>query len=85
MKRWIYAAAAALGLSIIVLLGVVAYVEVGRSRGESWSGLAGPDPVWPAALGFGALWAIPISAIVLVVLVVIAIVRAYLPRSSSGG
>lgn len=81
MKRLIIAAAALLGASIAVLLGVVAYVEIGRSRGESWSSLAGPEPVWPAVLGFGALWAIPISALLLVALVVIAIVRAYLPRS----
>lgn len=83
MKRLIIAAAALLGASIAVLLGVVAYVEIGRSRGENWSSLTG-EPVWPAVLGFGALWAIPISAIVLVALVVIAIVRAYLPRSHSG-
>ena len=84
MKRLIIAAAALLGASIAVLLGVVAYVEIGRSRGENWSSLDGPEPIWPAVLGFGALWAIPISAVLLVALVVVAIVRAYLPRSRSG-
>lgn len=81
MKRWIAAAGGMLGLSILVFVGVVAYVGVGSSRGEPWSSLDGPEPVWPAVLGFGALYAIPISAIVLIGLVLAAIVRAYLPRS----
>lgn len=84
MKRWIAAAAGLLGLSILVFVGVVAYVDIGRSRGEQWSSLDGPEPVWPAVVGFGALYAIPISAIVLVGLVVAAILRAYLPRSGAG-
>jgi len=84
MKRWIAAAAGLLGFSILVFVGVVAYVDIGRSRGEQWSSLDGPEPVWPAVVGFGALYAIPISAIVLVGLVVAAILRAYLPRSGAG-
>jgi len=84
MKRWIAAAAGLLGFSILVFVGVVAYVDIGRSRGEQWSSLDGPEPVWPAVVGFGALYAIPISAIVLVALVVAAILRAYLPRSGAG-
>lgn len=83
MKRWIAAAASLLGLSILTLVGVVAYVNIGRSRGEHWSSLDGPEAVWPAAVGFTALWAIPISAIVLVGLVLAAIVRAYRPRAGS--
>ena len=85
MKRWIAGAAALLGLSLLALAVAVIYGNLGRSRGEQWGSLDGPEPVWPAVLGFGALWAIPISAIVLVGLVVIAIVRAYRPRSGSEG
>jgi hypothetical protein len=83
MKRWIVAAAGLLGLSILTLLAVIAYVNTGRSRGEQWSSLDGPEPVWPAVVGFAAMWAIPISAIVLVGLVLAAVVRAYRPRSGS--
>ncbi|MBX0302000.1 hypothetical protein K2F54_18725 [Cryobacterium sp. 1639] len=83
MKRWIAAAAGLLGLSILTLVGVVAYVNIGRSRGEQWSSLDGPEAVWPAVVGFTALWAIPISAIVLLGLVLAAIVRAYRPRAGS--
>ena len=83
MKRWIAAAAGLLGLSILALVGVVTYVNIGLSRGEQWSSLDGPEPVWPAVVAFTALWAIPISAIALVGLVLAAIVRAYRPRSDS--
>ncbi|GAB3142638.1 hypothetical protein GCM10027057_26950 [Marisediminicola antarctica] len=82
MKRWIIAAASTLGLSIAALVGVVAYTAIGRARGENWSSLNGPEPVWPAVVGFGAMYVIPISALLLVVLVVSAIVRAYMPRSA---
>ena len=82
MKRWIIAAASTLGLSIAAFVGVVAYTAIGRARGENWSSLNGPEPVWPAVVGFGAMYVIPISAFVLVVLVVGAIVRAYMPRSA---
>ncbi len=81
MKRWIFAVASTLGLSIAAFVGVVAYTAIGRARGEYWSSLNGPEPVWPAVVGFGAMYVIPISAVVLVVLIVVAIVRAYMPKS----
>lgn len=83
MKRSIIAAGTSLALGIIALLGVYAFVAIGRSQGEEWGSLVGPEPVWPAVIGFGALWVIPISALVLVVLVVISLGRAYFPRSTA--
>ncbi|WP_104191263.1 hypothetical protein [Cryobacterium sp. Y82] len=81
MKRWIISAAITLGLAIIALLGVIGYTAVGRARGESWSSLNGPEPVWPAVIGFGAMYIIPTAAVVLVALIAIAVVRAYIPKS----
>jgi len=81
MKRWIMGAAMTLGLAIIALLGVIGYTAVGRARGESWSSLNGPEPVWPAVIGFGAMYVIPTTAVVLVVLIAFAVVRAYIPRA----
>jgi len=83
MKRWIAGTAITLGLAIFALLGVVGYTAIGRARGENWSSLNGPEPVWPAAIGFGAAYVIPVAAIVLVALVAIAVVRAYMPRSNT--
>ncbi len=83
MKRWIIGTASTLGLSLAVLLGIYAYVEIGRALGEQWSSLDGPGPVWPAIVGFGAIYLIVISAAVLVVLVLVAIARAYLPRAGA--
>lgn len=83
MKRWIIGAAITLGLAIIALLGVIGYTAIGRARGESWSSLNGPEPVWPAVIGFGAMYVIPMTAVVLVVLIAIAVVRAYIPRSTA--
>lgn len=83
MRRSIVAAGASLVLGIVALLGVYAFAAIGRSRGEEWGSLVGPEPILPAVVGYGALWVIPISALVLVVLVVIAIGRAYLPGSTT--
>ncbi|KGJ73394.1 hypothetical protein GY21_11280 [Cryobacterium roopkundense] len=80
MKRWIIGTAGFLGLSVVVVLGIYAYVAVGNSLGEQWSSLDGPGPVWRAIVGFGAVYAVVISAAVLVVLVLVAVLRAYLPR-----
>lgn len=81
MKRWIIGAASALGLSVAALLGVYAYLEIGWARGEQWASLDGPAPVWPVIVGFSAMYLIPISALMLILLVGVAIVRSYLPGS----
>ena len=81
MKRWIVGTAITLGLAIVALLGVIGYTAVGRARGESWSSFTGPEPVWPAVVGFGAMYLIPLAAVLLVVLVATAVVRAYIPRT----
>lgn len=81
MKRWIAGSAITFAVSLLALIGVGIYTAIGRSRGEHWSSLDGPEPIWPAVVGFGAMNLIAISAIVTIVLVLIAILRAYLPRS----
>ena len=73
-------AASALVLGIVALLSVYVFTTIGRSRGEEWGSLNGPESVWPVVVGFSALWSIPISASILVLLVVIALVRDILPR-----
>ena len=80
MKRWIIGAASALGLSLVALLGVSAYVAIGRNLGERWSSFDGPEPTWPVSVGFGSMWLAAISATVLILLILVAIVRAYFPR-----
>lgn len=77
MKRWIVGTALTLVLGVVSLVGVAVYTAIGSARGENWSSLNGPGPVWPAIVGFSAMYVIPISALFLVVLVLIAIVRAY--------
>ena len=83
MKRWIVGTAITLGLAIVAFLGVIGYTAVGRTRGESWSSFTGPEPVWPAVVGFGVMYLIPMAAVLLVVLVATAVVRAYIPRSTA--
>ena len=83
MKRWIIGAASALVLSLIALSGVSAYVAIGRNLGERWSSFNGPGPTWPVAVGFGSMWLAAISATVLILLVLVAIVRAYFPRTKA--
>ncbi|TFC96809.1 MULTISPECIES: hypothetical protein [Cryobacterium] len=83
MKLWIIGVAGALGLSIFALLGVYVYVDIGWARGEQWASLNGPEPIWPAVVGFGAMYLIPISALVMILLVGVAIARSYLPGSSA--
>lgn len=44
-------------------------------------GMGSPEAAFPVAVGFGSMYLIAISAAVLVILVLVAIVRAYLPRA----
>ncbi|MCP2030351.1 hypothetical protein L1277_000415 [Okibacterium sp. HSC-33S16] len=82
MKRWIVGVASVLGLSIFALLAVYVYAGIGRSLGWQFGSLEGAEAVSPVAVGFGAMYLIPMSAAVLVVLIIIAIVRAYIPRGN---
>ena len=81
MKRWILGAASSLGLSILALVAVKTYADVGRSLGVQSGGMGSPEAAFPVAVGFGSMYLIAISAAVLVILVLVAIVRAYLPRA----
>lgn len=75
MKRAIMITASILGLSIVALLLVIAYVSVGRGLGQEWSSLDGPEPVWPAIVGFGSMNLAALSGAILAVLVIVAIGR----------
>lgn len=83
MKQSIVIAASSLVLAIVALLSVYIFTSIGRSQGEEWGSLNGPESVWPAVVGFSALWLIPISAVVLVLLIAIALVRDIAPRPRS--
>lgn len=85
MKRWIIGAASTLGLSILALLAVKAYADIGRGVGAEFGSMGSPEAAFPVAVGFGAMYLIPISATVLVVLVLIAIIRAERPRRNPHG
>jgi len=85
MKRWIIGAASTLCLSVLALLAVKAYADIGRGVGAEFGSMDSPETAFPVAVGFGAMYLIPISAIVLVVLVLIAIVRAERPRRQPQG
>ncbi|MDY0912302.1 hypothetical protein [Rathayibacter festucae] len=75
MKRVIVITASILGLSIAALLLVIAYVSVGRSFGQKWSSLDGPEPVWPAVVGFGSMNLAALSGATLAVLVLVFVGR----------
>lgn len=83
MKRLMIGAAGALLLASVAFVSVIVYGEIGRSRGEVWGSLDGPEPVWPIIVYFSALWIISTSAIVLAALVMTAIVRSYFFRPAS--
>jgi heme/copper-type cytochrome/quinol oxidase subunit 2 len=76
LKRWIIGTASILGLSIVALAAVAIYANVGRANGVEFGSMDSPEAAFPVAVGFGSMWFIAISAIVLVVLVLISIVRA---------
>jgi hypothetical protein len=84
VKRWMAVVAGVFGLCIFTVVAVKVYLEIGLSRGEQWASLDGPEPTWPTALGFGAVYASAASGIVLVGLVVAAIVRAHMPLRGAG-
>lgn len=60
---------------VIALVGVLIYISIGRSLGQHWSSLGGPEPMWPAVVGFGAFYVIAISAALLVVQLIVVLVR----------
>jgi uncharacterized membrane protein len=80
VKRWIIGTASILCLSIVALLAISAYGDIGRALGVQFGSMDSPEAAFGVAVGFGSMLLIPISAVVLVLLVVVAIVRAYLPR-----
>ena len=82
MKRLIIAAACVLAASILAHWAVAIYAQVARGAGVQFGGMDSPEAAFPLAVFFGTLWLIPLSALVLVVLVGVAIVRAYLPRNA---
>jgi hypothetical protein len=83
VKRWIIGVASVLGLSIFALLAVYVYAGIGRSLGWQFGSIDSAEAAFPVTVGFGAMYLIPISAAVLVVLVISAIVRAYIPRGNA--
>jgi hypothetical protein len=66
MKHWIIGTASVLGLSIIALAAVAIYARVGRANGVEFGSMGSPEAAFPVAVGFGSMWAIAISATVLV-------------------
>ncbi|MFZ4896363.1 hypothetical protein ACL9RL_18110 [Plantibacter sp. Mn2098] len=80
MKRSIIGALIVLGTGLAAFAFVAAYTAIGRARGEEWGSLDGPAPVWPAVVGFGSLHLMLLGAVALVILVAVAILRAYVPR-----
>ncbi|GGE84559.1 hypothetical protein [Mycetocola zhadangensis] len=80
MKRWIIGVASILVLSIFALLAVKTYADIGRGLGVQFGPMDSPEAALPVAVGFGSMYLIGISAVVLVALIGVTIVRAYFPR-----
>ena len=43
-----------LALSVVAFLVALGWASVGRALGQEWSSLDGPEPVWPAVVGFAS-------------------------------
>lgn len=43
-----------LAVSVVAFLVAVGWATLGRALGQEWSSLDGPEPVWPAVVGFSA-------------------------------
>lgn len=75
MTKAIVVSAAIFLASIVALVAVIAYASIGRGLGQDWTSLDGPEPIWPAVIGYGAPYVTIASALVLVVLAMIALIR----------
>jgi heme/copper-type cytochrome/quinol oxidase subunit 2 len=83
MKRLIIGAAGILALSVIALVSAYIYGNVARDLGWEIVKIDSPEAAFLMTVGFGAMYLIPISAVILVVLLLVAIVRAYFPREEA--
>lgn len=75
MKIALWITSGTLLLSVAALLAVIGYTNLGRSLGQHWSSLDGPEPVWPAVIGFGSMNLIVVSGSVLVILGIVQLIR----------
>lgn len=80
MKQLFLCTLVALVLGVVAVVGVYSYTAIGRSVGEEWGSLDGPEPVWPSVIGFGGMHLIVISTLALLILALVGLLRAYLPR-----
>lgn len=65
--------------SLFLIVALYFSTRITRSLGvPEWGSLDGPQPVWPAVLGFASMYAAAASAALLVVLSLVAAVRSLL-------
>ncbi|MET3452638.1 hypothetical protein [Curtobacterium sp. 1544] len=57
-----------LAVSVVAFLVAVGWATLGRALGQEWSSLDGPEPVWPAVVGFSAPYLFALSLVTLAVL-----------------
>lgn len=75
MKTALWITSGTLLLSVVALLFVIGYTNLGRSLGQHWTSLDGPEPVWPAVIGFGSMNLIVVSGSVLLILGIVQFIR----------
>lgn len=75
VKKAIVTISIVFGAGLLALLGVITYTSIGRALGQHWTSLDGPEPVWPAVVGFGSMWLIAISGVTLVLLLLAALIH----------
>ncbi|MGV8883953.1 MAG: hypothetical protein ACOH19_17545 [Rhodoglobus sp.] len=61
-------------VSLISLVIAWGYANLGALLGQQWASLDGPEPVWPAFLGYGGMWLGAITFVILVVIGLVALV-----------
>jgi hypothetical protein len=75
MKRIFVGTLIAFGVSALAFCAVALFANMARSMDNVWGSIDGVTPMWPVAVGFGAMNLMAISFALLVVLAIIGLVR----------
>jgi len=75
MKRIFIGTLIAFALSALTFCAVALFANLARSVDNVWGSVDGVTPMWPVAVGFGAMNLMAISFALLVVLAIIGLVR----------
>ena len=68
------AVAVLMAASMLALVVAWGYTNLGALLGQQWASLNGPEPVWPAVLGYGGMWLGTITFVALVIIGLVALV-----------